>query len=372
MKKFGVAAVLLCLCAASAFGDQVTLKNGDRLTGTIVKTDDKEETLLIKTDLAGDVSVKWEAITSIVSTQSLHLALKDGQTIVGTVATEPSGTFDVATKTTGEIKAAKETVTYVRNDAEQKAHDDEVYRLQHPKLTDFWSGQLDTGLSVTSGNSSTINYTLAAKAARVTSKDKISLYTTAVYGKNNAVNPSETIAHEIRGGVRADINVSERVFVFGFTDFGYNALQHLDLQNVLGGGVGFHVIKSARTTFDIFGGGSYNQEYFAAYTLPTTPTPTSFPAVTTKNGEIVVGESLDSKITSRTTVSESFSFYPDLSNTGNYRYSFNSNISTKLKTWLGWQVTFNDNYISNPPTGLKGNDLLFATGLRLTFGKGLF
>jgi hypothetical protein len=370
MRRSGIAITLLCVWAMSTRADQVTLKNGDRLTGTIVKTDDKEETLLVKTELAGDVSVKWDAITAIVSSQPLHLALKDGQTIVGTVTTEGS-TFDVTTKTTGEVKAAKENVTYVRNDAEQAAHDAEVYRLQHPKLTDFWSGLVDTGLSVTSGNSSTVNFTLAAKAARVTSRDKISVYTTAVYGKNNASNPSETIAHEIRGGVRGDVNISERFFVFGFTDFGYNALQHLDLQNVLGGGAGFHAIKTARTTFDIFGGGSYNQEYFSAYTLPTTP-PTSFPSVTTKNGEIVAGESLDSKITSRTTVSESFSIFPDVSNTGNYRYAFNSNINTKLKNWLGWQVTFNDNYISNPPTGLKGNDLLFATGLRLTFGKGVF
>jgi len=371
MRRPWVVAAILCLCAMRVRADQVTLKNGDRLTGAIVKTDDKAETLLIKTEFAGNVTVKWEAVTSIVSTQALHLTLKDGQTIVGTVETA-DGTFDVTTKTTGEVKAAKENVAVVRNDAEQTAHDTEVYRLQHPKLTDFWSGLVDTGLSVTSGNSATINYTLAAKAARVTTRDKISVYTTAVYGKNNAVDPSQTTAHEIRGGVRGDFNITERFFGFGFTDFGYNALQHLDLQNVIGGGVGFHVVKSARTTFDVFGGGSYNQEYFSAYTLPTPPTPTAFPSVTKKNGEIVAGESLDSKITSRTTVSESFSIFPDLSSTGNYRYSFNSNISTKLKNWLAWQVTFNDNYISNPPTGLKGNDLLFATGLRLTFGKGLF
>lgn len=371
MKCLGIAALVLCVCATTALGDQVTLKNGDRLTGTIVKTDDKEETLLVKTELAGDVGVKWDAITSIVSTQPLHLALKDGRTIVGTVQTETSGTFTVATETTGEVKAAKENVTFVRNDDEQSAHDAEVYRLQHPKLTDFWSGLLDSGLSVTSGNSSTINYTLAAKAVRTTARDKISVYTTAVYGKNNAVDPNETIAHEIRGGIRADVNVSERFFVFGFTDFGYNALQHLDFQNVLGGGVGYHVIKSDRTTFDIFGGGSYNQQYFSSYTLPTVP-PTNFPAVTLKNGEIVLGESFDSKITSRTTVSESISFFPNVSDVGNYRFAFASNISTKIKSWLGWQVTFNDNYISNPPTGLKGNDLLFSTGLRLTFGKGVF
>jgi hypothetical protein len=160
-------------------------------------------------------------------------------------------TFDVTTKTSGEVKAAKDVVTSVRNDAEQSAADAAVYRQMHPKLADVWSGLLDTGLSVTSGNSSTINYTLAAKAARVTNRDKISVYANAVYGKNNAVDPSQTIAHEIRGGLRGEINIAERFFAFGFTDFGYNALQHPDLQNVFGGG------------------SSYNQEYFSAYTLNT-------------------------------------------------------------------------------------------------------
>jgi small nuclear ribonucleoprotein (snRNP)-like protein len=370
MRRLGIAVVFLCLCAATVWADQVTLKNGDRLTGTIVKTDDKAQTLLIKTEFAGDVTVKWEAVTSLETAQPLHLTLKDGRTIVGTVTTT-EGALDVTTKTEGEVKAAKENVAIIRSDAEQTAHDAEVYRKEHPKFADFWSGLFDTGLNLTGGNSSTINYTLTAKTARVTEKNKISMYATAVYGKNNAVSPTETTAHEIRGGVRGEANFSERFFAFGFTDFGYNELQHLDLQNVVGAGAGYHAVKNARTTFDLSLGGSYNQEYFSAYTL-TTPTPTSFPSLTQKNAEIVIGEALNSKLTSRTTVGETFSIFPDLSKTGNYRYAFASNISTKLKNWLGWQVTFNDNYISNPPTGLKGNDLLFSTGLRLTFGKGVF
>ena len=365
-----MASVCLLLCAAGVLADQVTLNNGDRLTGTIVKSDDKMETLLVKTEFAGDVKVKWDAVATIATTEPLHITLKDGQTIVGTVTTA-DGAFEVTTKTAEEVKAAKENVTYVRNDAEQAAHDAEVYRKQHPKFADFWSGLLDTGLSLTSGNSSTVNYTLTAKTARVTEKNKISMYTTAVYGKNNAVSPTETIAHEIRGGIRGDANISEKMFVFAFTDFGYNELQHLDLQNVAGAGAGYHAVKNARTTIDLSLGGSYNQEYFGAYTL-TTPTPTSFPSIAKKNGEIVIGESLGSKINSRMTVSENFAIFPDLNNLGGYRYVFHSTASTKLKNWLGWQVTFSDNYISNPPTGLKGNDLLFSTGLRLTFGKGVF
>lgn len=46
--------------------------------------------------------------------------------------------------------------------------------------------------------------------------------------------------------------------------------------------------------------------------------------------------------------------------------------ATKLKNWLGWQISFSDRYLSNPPALLKGNDLLLTTGLRLNFGKGPF
>ena len=44
----------------------------------------------------------------------------------------------------------------MRNEAEQKAHDAEEARLKNPRLTDFWSGLVDTGLSLTRGNSSTL------------------------------------------------------------------------------------------------------------------------------------------------------------------------------------------------------------------------
>jgi putative salt-induced outer membrane protein YdiY len=338
------------------------LKNGDRLTGTIVKSDAK--TMLIKTELAGDVNVQWEAVTSIVSSQALHLALKDGQTVVGTVTTA-DGKLDVATKTTGEVVAPKETVVTVRNDDEEKVYDAEMDRLRNPHLTDFWSGILDTGLSVTRGNSATLAYNLSAKAARVTSRDKISVYSTAVYASDDTTPPSRTTAHAIRGGLRGDLNVSDRMFVFGFTDFEYDQFQDLDLRNVLGGGLGYHVIKTKNTTFDAFAGGDYEQEYFSD--TPAFPT-----GLTRKTGEIVLGEELDTKISGRTTVSEKFSLFPNVSDTGSYRFQFDATAATKLKAWLGWQITYSDRYLSNPLPGLKKNDVLLSTGLRLTFGKGAF
>jgi hypothetical protein len=124
--------VVLCVLGVAARADQVTLKNGDRLTGTIGKSDAK--TMLIKTELAGEVNVQWDAVTSIASSQPLHLGLKDGQTVVGTVATA-DGKFEVATKTAGEVTAPKDAVVTVRNDDEEKSYDAEIDRLRNPRLT---------------------------------------------------------------------------------------------------------------------------------------------------------------------------------------------------------------------------------------------
>jgi putative salt-induced outer membrane protein YdiY len=345
---------------AAVNADQVTLKNGDRLTGSIVKSDLK--TLLIKTELAGDVNVQWDSVSSIVSSQPLYLGLKDGQTVVGTVTTS-DGTFAVATATTGKVEVRKDSVTAVRNDVEQKSYDEQINRLRNPHLTDFWSGILDSGLSLTRGNSATLAFSLSAKAARTTTRDKISVYSTAVYASDDNTPPSRTTAHAIRGGIRGDFNVSERWFVFGLADFEYDQFQHLDLRNVLGGGLGYHLIKRKSATFDLFGGGDYEQEYFSA----TAAFPTG---LTRKTGEILAGEEASIKLNDRFALTQKVSLFPNISDTGQYRFQFDATAATKLKAWLSWQITFSDRYLSNPLPGLKPNDELLSTGLRLTFGKG--
>jgi len=361
--------VVYLLMASCLRADQVNLKNGDRITGSIVKSD--SNALLIKTEFAGDVTIQWAAIEGITSTQPLHVGIKGGQMLVGPVTTV-NGQITVVTPVSGPMTAPKDSIEVIRSDAGQAQYDADIARLQHPRLTDFWSGLLDTGLSLTRGNSSTLSYTLGAKAIRETDRDKITVYTTAVYGTNDNTSPSQTIAHQIQGGIRGDLNFGPRLFGFGATDFDSNELQHLDLQNVIDGGIGYHVFKSKTTTFDVFGGAGYNQEYFSSYTLANaTPPPATpaFPAITQKNAEMLVGEEFDSVISKRTTFSETFNLYPNITGPSGYRVAFNSTASTKLKNWLGWQITFTDNYLSNPPFGIKGNDLVLSTGLRVTFGK---
>lgn len=369
MKSLTLVIASIVLLAPNVFADQITLKNGDRLTGDIIKSDEKA--LVIKSEFAGEVTVQWTAVDTISSTQTLHVGLKDGQTIVGT-ATPSDGKVQLQTREAGTVLTTKDSIVVIRSDKEQAAYDASVERLRHPHLADFWSGTLDTGLSLTRGNSAVLSYTLTGRAVRQTDSDKITVYTTAVYGKNDTTSPSEVIAHQITGGIRGDINFSARAFAFGATDFDSNALQNLNLQNVVDGGIGYHLIKTKNTQFDVFGGAGYNQEFFGSYTLPNPlpPPPTeTLPAVTQRNAEANAGEQFDAKLGSRSTFSETFNYFPNISGPSGYRITFNSVFSTAISKWLGWQFSLNDNFISNPPTGIKGNDLLLSTGLRLTFGS---
>ena len=203
--------MLLCFCAASALADQVTLKNGDRLSGTIVKTDDDK--LEMKSEFAGDVKLPWSAVVAIVSAEPLHIALKNGQTIVGVVTTKDEK-FEVAAPS-GPIEAPKAEVVAVRNNAEQ----DVYMRMEHPRIIDLWAALLDTGLSLTRGNSESTSFALTGKAARTAKRTKISLYSTEIYARSTLAGVSNTTASAIRGGVRVDVNLRGRSFAFGLADF---------------------------------------------------------------------------------------------------------------------------------------------------------
>jgi Protein of unknown function, DUF481 len=343
----GTVVLLFASVALAADVDKVTLKNGDRFSGTIVSGDGK--TLLLKTEFAGDITIEWDAVTAIDSSQVLHLTLKDGQQLSGKVSTT-DGKFVVTGPGAAAAPAEKDSIAAVRNDVEH-----------------FWSGLLDTGLALTSGNSSTLSYTLATTAVRETPRDKLTVYSTYVYANDNSTPPTRTTANYFRGGVRGDLNVSPRLFVFALADFETNQLQHLNLRQVYGGGFGYHVIKNDRTTFDVFGGASYDRDSFGQYFLLN---PLAFfPGQKTNSAEILVGEELHTKIAGRTTIGERFVFYPNMSDLGQYRYQFTATSATVIKNWLSWQVTFSDGYLSNPPFGIKSNDLLLSTGLRVVWGK---
>lgn len=352
MKATSILSLLLAFTSAVLSADQVIMKNGDRLTGVIVKFEGKDLTL--ESQFAGTVTIPWEAVTSIKSDEALNVGLKDGQTVVGAVTTS-DGRFAIATKDTGVVSAAKESVAFVRNQKEQTAYDQRIERYRNPRIVDLWAGAVDLGFAQSTGNAITSTINSSANASRATSRDKITAQFTSLFARNNVSGRSLLTANTMRGGVGYSLDVSKKLFVYGSTDLEFDEFQQLDLRFVPAGGLGYHAVKSQNTALDFFAGGSLNREFFAT-------------GLRRSSAEALFGNELMRKIFGGiTTVRQKLVIYPNMADHGEMRINFDLSQATALNKWLAWQVTLSNRYLSNPVPGRKTNDLLITTGLRVTF-----
>jgi len=340
---------LIALTSIGLFAGQITMKNGDRFTGAVVKLDGKN--LVLKSDYAGPIAVPWDAVVSISSSEPLSITLQDGQLLVGQVSTSDTK-FVIETKNAGTISAEKDAVKMVRSQTEQAEAD----RYLNPRIVDLWAGFVDLGYSAARGNSSTNNLTVSANAARATTRDTIAVHFTSLYASNKVAGKSVLSANAMRGGINYDLNLRPRLFAFGSVDLEFDEFQGLDLRFVPAGGLGFHAVKGERTALDLFGGGALNREFFSTGLKRT-------------SGEVLAGDDLVYKLSSITSLHQRLVFYPNVSRPGEYRTNFDLSTVTTLKKWLAWQLSASDRFLTNPLAGRKRNDFIFTTGFRVTFAK---
>ncbi|MBM3728609.1 MAG: DUF481 domain-containing protein [Acidobacteria bacterium] len=285
----------------------------------------------------------------------MEIPVKDGQTVVGSVETG-AGSYVVTTRETGRVTVAKDAIQAIRNKDEQAAHEKEADRLRNPGLLDLWAGHADFGLATSRGNARITTLNSGARATRATTRDKIGVQFTSIYATNATKGPPVTTANAMRGGVRYDVTLNARSFAFGFTDLEFDEFQRLDLRHVLGGGFGVKAYRRDKSFLDFFGGASSNREFFAT-------------GLRRNSAEVVIGQELAQQLGAATVFTQKFVLYPNVSTRGAYRINFDTSLSTALRKWLAWQIAVSDRYLSNPIAGARPNDILFTTGLRLTFAK---
>lgn len=326
---------------SSATSETINLKNGDRITGAVVKSDSKA--VEIKTEYAGVVKIDWSAISELKADTPLYVS-SAGKTLKGNV-TASSEQVVVATDS-GPAVVPLASLSAMRNETEQNAY----RRATHPGLLQGWTGLTNFGFALARGNSETTNYTLRFDAARKGLRDKLTLFTSSVYATNDSSDSAGVTARNASGGLRYDRDATKKLFGYGNAQFDYDELQLLDLRSTLGGGIGFHAIANPRTTLDFLGGGAYTRESYDTGEVRDLAT-------------LSFGNELSHQLLKNTQLKQRFFIYPDLSETGEYRFEVNLAGITKINKWLGWQVAAYNHYISNPIDERRNNDITVTTGL---------
>ncbi len=345
MIKIGISALLICCCSV-LYAEEVTLKNGDRLTGTILKVSNKK--LTIKTEHAGTVTIDWDAIAEFSSERPMVVTRTDKQIVSGAVSAEHSEVNVSTTSGTQTIPMA--AVAGIRSPSDQTAYEKSL----HPGILEGWAGGGNVGLALARGNSDTTNLASSFDAARPTTNDKWTIQAFSVYSSSASNGVSFTAANALGGFIRYDRNLTRKMFAFGLFAGGYDESQDLNQRISPGGGLGYHAIATKTTTLDLLGGFGYTYENYST-------------GVTYNLVNAIIGDEFVHRFTPNTTVIQDFNFFPSLNQTENYRGAFNLGLVGKLYRALTWNLNFGDLYNSKPVAGTKNNDVLLTTGLGLTF-----
>lgn len=153
-----VALLVLAVGMKGVRADEVQLKNGDRISGTIITMQDK--VLTIRTSYAGELSIKWEAVASISTDASVEVGLRDD------------------TFTHGLVRPAEEerlSIEAEKVDEPLMFHVDDVETINPPP--DYrWKARVDVGVDVEKGNTDKEEYELGVSFLARTEDGRYTLW----------------------------------------------------------------------------------------------------------------------------------------------------------------------------------------------------
>jgi hypothetical protein len=236
-----VAIAVMASAPARAQGrtDVVTLPNGDRITGEIVRLE--RGTLEYKTDDAGTLYLEWVKLARLVTTRVMEVVTSDGRRFLGSLGTAPDHALLVVAAE-GRVSLPTLDVTLIT-----------------PIGRSFWSridGSVDAGFS----------YTQSSGVAQINVNSETVYRRPAFQGRLTA---SLTLTKEDddddssgRGSLEASyVRYSwQRWFLIGALRFDTNESLGLKLRSQIGGAAGPRLINSNRAQMSLGGGLVFNDE----------------------------------------------------------------------------------------------------------------
>ncbi len=366
--------------------EELTLKNGDRLTGELLNSTGTE--IKFKSDLAGEVTVKWENIKELKSSREFAVVPKDVKDARNS-AEVPQGTIKIGEKgilvspvaeTKPEVVAApaggaakpepaKTVVTAAKEIPTPKIADlvdDATYQKEIHKKIGFksgWDGHITTGTSMiySTQNSYLFQVDTALKRSVPTvswldPKLRTTVNFTLSAGQTTQPGTETTITNIYHADAERDEYFSKRGYYLQAFSLDHNFSQGLVLQQNYGVGVGATLFKKEDTEFDVTADLHYESQQFNAT------------ADVEQLSLHLIGSTLTEKYTrkwGRIHFDEKLLADIAWNNWSAFSASGTSSVRMDVYKKLAFSVSTIDNFLNNPQVGYKKNSFQFTTGLAL-------
>jgi putative salt-induced outer membrane protein YdiY len=242
--------VIVIVCAVvftagiceSLLADELRMKNGDRMTGTVVKMEDK--ILVFKTSYAGDIPIKWEAVEAVKTDSPVQVVLEDKTSARGILKTMEDGNLQL------ETDQLVEPLRFVLG------HVEGINPPSKP-LVNF-TGRVNAGVDVKKGNTETDAYTVDGELEARTEKNRYTVGAEA----NREEESDEKTADNWLLYMSYDHFLTQKWFFYTNADFEQDKFKDLNLRTTVGAGSGYQFFESERKNLSVRGGPAYvNEDY---------------------------------------------------------------------------------------------------------------
>lgn len=330
--------VILFLSVIRIAAGEVTLKNGDRVSGKIVEQ--TEESIVIETEYAGKITIVRRHVEKIADQVS---ASGKGPSVSAESPTAQSPTQEKKSDAPAAMPIAP-----VKAPAR-------LFSGGFKGVVDGWEGNANVGFSFTSGNSNNSTMTTGVRAVKSGGRDNLTVYARSLWNSNRGGGRMVTTQNAFWGGARYDRNLERELFAYGSYDFERDRPKGLNLRSVVGAGVGRHVLKNEITQLDLLLGGAWNRTW---QTGDNTDTP-----------EAVAGLSVKHRLHEKLRFQNSLTFYQNVTDRDEYRVIMDATFSADVTRRVGVFITIGDRFNNDPHRTARRNDFLFTTGMKWNFGK---
>lgn len=227
--------LLLGLAAATARGDEIRLKNGDRLNGEIIRME--KDRLTVKLPYADDkVRIDWKQVDCISAERDLTVELSDYEVLVGPVT---------CTDGAIRIKSSRAGTTDPISLKELRTVNPATYH-----------GFLTAGGSIATGNTDTKAATLSTLFQVRTKRHRFTVEAKYAYGEAD----SRTTVRNSLGSLKYDFFTTDKVYTYAQTLLEKDSFANLNLRNTEGLGVGYQFFDDRTLNLYAEAGISYFNE----------------------------------------------------------------------------------------------------------------
>jgi hypothetical protein len=353
--------------------DYVIFKNGDKLSGALVRFDDSK--ILFKSDVVGEVTFPVDKVQELRSHGSFVVIRKEER--ITRNSKRPGGMiFNNGSIEVADLKGPPETVS-TKDLGQIIDHATYIKEVaSNPGPFQRWVGSITGGATIVNATSRAETYTIGVNLIRaipsvhyLTRRTRTTFNLLETFNKLTEPVIPQTVPPSPASVARTHIFHTDfehnkyftpKLYALGSVTYDHNSTQGLDLQQAYGAGLGATLIEDEDQQLDLKSDLHYMRQNFVQFPPPEISTP----------NQNLIGstftETYRRALPAKIALTQSINYTQSWNNTHVYSFVGALGLSMPFYHRLSLSVNTLNSYLNDPAAGFRNNSFQFVTGVTYT------